>query len=197
MTINTFLRPDSSMINLLINNVIGSIGVRVVENHRFIATVRVTPATEAFAKLNPTAVEMANAPSYFGGYEVMEIGVSLSQITSGEFARMTRRNMGKSITQFLSASVVVPNGYVGVPFVPGLYTNGKDSYTWVNVTTYTDVEQQYAALFEGFDFFYDYSDSHSVYSTYNTRLKENDAMGRSLGLSTVRMNEIYRQLSGR
>ena len=194
MAIHTFYRPDNHMLNMLINHMSGTYGVKVVDGHRFIATVEVTPTTLEFARNHPNETEIVKAPSYFGGYDQMQIGVSLSQFNKEMFERMTKTSLGKNITQFMTMRTGVPTGFVPTSVV-GLYTNGGNQYCWVSEVTYTPQETEFIKLLDGFDFYYSYTDDGSVYKHWNNKWKEIEKAGHAMGLTHVRMNEIYRQLS--
>lgn len=194
MTIRTFYRPDSKLLNILINNMVGTYGVKVVDGHRFIATVEITPVVEEFARNHPNETEIVKAPSYFGNYEQMQIGISLSQFDKEMFERMTKVSLGKNITQFMTMRTGVPTGFEPTSVV-GLYTNGGNQYCWVSEVTYTAQETEFVKLLDGFDFHYAYTDDGSVYKRWNNKWKEIERLGHDMGLTYVRMNDIYRQLS--
>lgn len=196
-TITTFLRPDDSMINLMINNVCGGgDGVRVVSGHRFIIQLKLTPSTIRLEEMNPaSSTKRANLPSYFGGDRILEVGVSFSQMDAETFNHLTNPRHGKNITQYMSKIQAVTEK-LQVTQVPNLYTNGTNMYFWLVTLQRTAKEQEYASLLAGFDFHYQYTDSHEVYKRANDKLKDIKAKGRNLGLSEETMNRIFKEESG-
>lgn len=196
-TITTFLRPDARMIDLMINNTCGGgEGVRVVEGHRFIIQLKLTPATIFLEEMNPvSSTQRANLPSYFGGDEILEVGVSFSQMDAETFCRLADQRHGKNITQYMGKAQVVTQNLQATQ-VPNLYTNGTNMYYWLVTLQRTVKEQEYASMLVGFDFYYQYSDSHEVYKRANDKLKEIDSKGRALGLSQEVMDRIFKEESG-
>lgn len=193
MTIRTFYRPDSTMINLLINTMVGGcMGIKNPEGHRFIAVLHDSRTTREFAKLNEH--EESVGPTYFRSPKQIEVGVSLSQITFEEFSRLANHRNGKNCSQYFSIVTTIGNLKVTPTQVPELYV-GQYGYYWLNKVNYAEAEQVYIDLLSGFDFYYQYSDDISVYRRNNDKLKEIEAKGRALGLSDERMSEIYHQLS--
>lgn len=196
-TITTFLRPDARMIDLMIKNTCGGgEGVRVVEGHRFIIQLKITPTTILLEEMNPvSSTQRANRPSYFGGDEILEVGVSFSQMDAETFYHLANKRHAKNITQYMSKIQVVSDKLQATQ-VPNLYTNGTNMYYWLVALHRTVKEQEYASLFAGFDFYYQYSDSHEVYKRANDKLKEIESKGRTLGLSQEVMDRIFKEESG-
>ena len=195
-TITTFLRPDAHMINLIINNTCGGDGVRVVSGHRFIIQLRLTPSTIQFEEMNPaSSTKRVNRPSEFVIDEILEVGVSFSQMDKDTFNHLTNPRHGKNITQYMGKIKAVTEKLQATQ-VPNLYTNGTNMYFWLVAVQRTTKEQEYASLLAGFDFYYQYSDSHEVYKRANDKLKEIEAKGRDLGLSEETLNRIFKEESG-
>ncbi len=196
-TITTFLRPNAHMINLMINNVCGGgEGVRVVKGHRCIVQLKLTPSTIQLEETNPaSSTQRAKRPSYFGGDEILEVGVSFSQLDEKTFSHMANVRHGKSISQYMSKVQVVTEKLQATQ-VPNLYTNGTNMYYWLVPLQRSVKEQEYASLLAGFDLYYLYSDSHEVYKRANDKLKEIEAKGKDLGLSQEVMDRIFREESG-
>lgn len=195
MTINTFYRPDSSMINMLINNMVGGcIGVKNPHGHRFTAILKCTTSSEEFAKVHEH--ERSFGPSYFGSDKQLEIGVSFSQITFEEFKRLANTSNGRNCSQYFSIVNSIENLKVKPTTVPNLY-QGEYAYYWLIELKYTGAEKQFVDLLKGFDFWYDYSDDICVYQRYNKQWLKIQAEGTRLGLTGETMHRIYRELSNR
>lgn len=195
MTIRTFYRPDSTMINMLINNIVGGCyGIKEPNGHRFIAILHETCTSSEFAKVHEH--ERSKGPSYFRTPDQIEIGVSLSQITFEEFKRLANTSNGTNCSQYFSVVTTIENLKVAPTQVPELYV-GQYGYYWLKKVMRSEAEQKYVDLLKDFDFYYQYSDDGAVYKRNNEKLKQIDLQGAGFGLSTERMNEIYRELSSR
>lgn len=195
MTIHTFYRPDSSMLNMLINTLVGAgEGVKAPHGHRFTAVLNDTGTTRAFAKVHEH--ERTTPPSYFQRTSQIEIGVSLSQITFEDFKRLANTGNGTNASQYFSVVRSLDNFKVEPTQVENLYV-GQYGYYWLERVAYVGNEQMFVDLLKDFDFYYDYSDDLNVYKRYNNRWEEIKKEGSVMGLSLTRMNEIYRELSVR
>lgn len=194
MTIRTFYRPDSATINLLINNMVGGQeGLKNPNGHRFIAVLRVTPASENFAKLNEH--ERSTGPSYFGSAPQIEIGISLSQITEEVFKRLANTSNGKNCSQYFGVVSSIDNLKVEATSVPNLYV-GQYAYYWLSKPTRTATEEKFAGLLKGFDFYYAYSDDSRVYRNGVARWDAIYKQGQAMNLSNDTMNRIFREEAG-
>lgn len=196
-TITTFLRPDSHMLNLMINNTCGGgEGVRVIAGHRFVIQLELTPATEHLEKMNPSSsTARAKLPSYFGGGEILEVGVSFSQMDAETFNRISDTRHGKNISQYFGKIKTVTDKLHATQ-VPNLYSNGKNTYFWLTKYSRTANEQNYASLLAGFDFYFQYSDDLAVYKAASVKLNEIETKGRHLGLSEETMKRIFKEEGG-
>lgn len=195
MTIKTFYRPDEDMLSMLVVNVAGAVdSLRVVEGHRSIITVNITPSTLAFEALNPEGTARANLPVWSGGEEVMEIGVSFSQMTEERFRRLAEQVRHRNFGHYVGLVTSLNANHKSTK-VKGLYTNAGKSYDWLISRERTEAEQKYAELLKGFDFYYLYSDSFSIYKNAKAKLDAIEAEGVALGLTLDRMNQIFQEES--
>lgn len=191
MTIRTFYRPDNSMVDLLINNLVGGcLGIKETNGHRFIAVLKRTASTERFATVHEH--ECTKGPSYFGADDQIEIGVSLSQITFEQFARLANKSNGRNCSQYFGVVTSIDNLKVTATSVPNIY-QGVYGYYWLKEVKRTPLEQRFADLLNGFDFYYQYSDDINVHRRWDKRLEEIKAQGASMGLSTDVMLRIYKE----
>lgn len=195
MTIKTFYRPDENMLAMLVSNIAGAVDcLRVVEGHRCLITVNVTPYTLVFEELNPEGTERTKLPIYFGGSEVIDIGVSLSQMTEERFRRLVEQSVQRNFSHYIGLVTSLNNNHKPTK-VKGLYTNADKSYVWLIKRDRTVAEQKYAELLKGFDFYYQYSDSFSVYKNAKAKLDVIEAEGFKLGLTLDKMNQIFQEES--
>ena len=197
MTIRTFYRPDSSMLNMLINTVeyASGNGFEVVDGHRFIATVKKTATTDAFAKLHPGETEILTVTHWFGDEQFYLIGVSFSQLTKEVFERLAQQRTS-NIGHFVRILNELTDAWHPTS-VADLYTDGKHQYGWYVPGMYTGNELTFVQLLNGFDFHYEYTDDSSVYNKWNNKWKDIKKQGDALFIAEDRMNEIYRQLANR
>lgn len=194
MTIHTFYRPDSAMINTLINNMVGANeGIKNPNGHRFTAILKVTGSSEALAKLNEH--ERSTGPSYFGSAPQIEIGVSLSQITLDDFKRLANTSNGTNCSQYFSIVSSIDHLKVEPTQVPNLYV-GQYGYYWLNKIARTGNEAKFAELLKGFDFYYEYSDDSRIHRNGDKLWNDIRAQGKDMGLSDDTMNRIYREEAG-
>ena len=195
MTIKTFYRPDENMLAMLVSNIAGAVdSLRVVDGHRYIITVNITLSTLVFEALNPEGTMRTKLPIWAGGEEVLEIGVSLSQMTEERFRRLVEQSHQRNFSHYVGLVTSLNNNHKPTK-VRGLYTNTDKSYAWLIKRERTEAEKKYAELLKGFDFYYEYRDSFSVYKNAKAKLDVIEAEGFKLGLTLDKMNQIFQEES--
>lgn len=204
MTIRTFYRPEETMLEML---AVYGLNIKSINGHHCVISVVDNALTQEFLRNNPDGCEVIKMEvEPFPAYNVINVGVSLSQFTIDDFKKLNGSKLSSAF-QFTNLNVRPWNGaktlreVLKPTQVPDLYiAPSETAYMWHDGSPkeeYTVLETKFVELLNGFDFYYDYSDDLSVYRRWNNKWEEIQKQGSELGLSNTRMNEIYRQLSGR
>lgn len=213
LDIKTFLRADDEMLDLLLPQVttgyhfkghwaVWLIPTNVV-NNEVKAWMEHQPA-DSFATcryigfvdgLKACNIDETTYTTY------LAIGVSLSMLTRDQIQRLIRSKGSLSIVE---ADVTLP-GYDATKN-PNLFTQGSTGFLYTSryqpmqrVITETvsdsnlDLEQKFLDSLEGHDFWYEYSDSLSVYKAGKAREEEIKRAGVEMGLANSEVERLYKQ----
>lgn len=214
LDIKTFIRADDAMLDLLLPQVttgyhfkehwaVWLIPTNIV-NNEVKAWMEHQPA-DSFATcryigfvdgLKACSIDETSYTTY------LAIGVSLSMLTRDQIQRLIRSKGSLSIVE---ADVTLP-GYDATKN-PNLFTQGSKGfmYTSRRKVEYVKIEvpppdesklalaQKFLDSLEGHDFWYDYSDSLSVYKVGKARADDLKRAGRELGLTGAEVDRLYNQ----
>lgn len=214
LDIKTFIRADDAMLDLLLPQVTTGYHFKDHWAIWLIPTNKVTTEVKEWLGYQPAnsydtcryigfvdGLKSCNADeTTYATY--LAVGVSLSMLTRDQIQRLIRSKGSLSIVE---ADVTLP-GYDATKN-PNLFTQGSKGfmYTSRRKVEYVKIEvpppdeskmalaQKFLDSLEGHDFWYDYSDSLSVYKAGKARADDLKRAGRELGLTAVEVENLYNQ----
>lgn len=202
MTIRTFYRPEKTMLEMLAAY---GMNIKSIDGHHCVISVVDNALTQEFLRNNPDGCEVIKmVVEPFPAYNVIHVGVSLSQFTFDDFKKLSESKLSSAF-QFTNLNVRPWNGdktlreIIKPTQVEGLYiAPSETAYMWHDgtpVNQFTTLETEFIKLLDGFDFYYSYSDDLSVYRRWDKKWEEIKTQGEKMGLSHNRMHQIYQHLS--
>ena len=211
--VKTFLRADDAMLDLLLPHVSCGYPVKGHWAVWLIPTNKVPDEVKTWLQHQPVdAYDTCRYIGFVDGLKSCEvndptytthlaIGVSLSTLDREQIQRLIR---GKGLLSIVEADVSRP-GY-DVTKNPNLFTQGSTGFLYTSryqpmqrVITETvsdsnlDLEQKFLDSLEGHDFWYEYSDSLSVYKAGKAREEEIKRAGVEMGLANSEVERLYKQ----
>ena len=213
INVKTFLRADDAMLDLLLPHVSGGYPVKGHWAVWLIPTNKVPEEIKTWLQHQPA--DAYDTCRYIGFIEGLKscsvneigyvtylaIGVSLSALNREQIQRLIRTKGSLSV---IEANVTLP-GY-DVTKNPNLFTQGSTGFLYTSryqpmqrVITETvsdsnlDLEQKFLDSLEGHDFWYDYSDSLSVYKAGKARAEDLKRAGCEMGLTGAEVERLYNQ----
>lgn len=202
--IKTFYRPDNGLIELLNKRLYA---VHDIQGHRFTAVFLDGDHDVATFCANHDHVigdfsyndVMGHAKhNYKGLSRYVFVGISLKEISGKQYGMLNKRNpnvFAAGMFNGINPLAIKTNN-------PNLYIWGGN-YVWAEplksevlpsgelLDLHNTQELEFVKSLEGFDFWYSYSDSLSVYRAGEARQKEIIEKGVGLGLTKKRAEELY------
>ena len=211
LDIKTFLRADDAMLDLLLPHVTAGYHFKDHWAIWMIPTENVTDETKEWLSYQPA--KSFDTCRYIGfiegikscsvneiGYVTyLAIGVSLSALNREQIQRLIRTKGSLSV---IEADVTLP-GY-DVTKNPNLFTQGSTGFLYTSrykaeltlapkEESSSDLAKKFLDSLEGHDFWYDYSDSLSVYKAGKARAEALKRAGCEMGLTGDEVERLYNQ----
>lgn len=211
LDIKTFIRADDAMLDLLLPQVTTGYHFKDHWAIWLIPTNKVTTEVKEWLGYQPAnsydtcryigfvdGLKSCNADeTTYATY--LAVGVSLSMLTRDQIQRLIRSKGSLSIVE---ANIEIGD-YTSTKN-PNLFTQGSAGFMYtprfksLPVAPVADesklaLNQKFLDSLEGHDFWYDYSDSLSVYKAGKARADDLKRAGRELGLTAVEVENLYNQ----
>ena len=213
INVKTFLRADDAMMDLLLPHVSCGYPVKGHWAVWLIPTNKVPDEVKTWLQHQPVdAYDTCRYIGFVDGLKSCEvndptytthlaIGVSLSTLDREQIQRLIR---GKGSLSIVEADVSRPG--FDVTKNPNLFTQGSTGFLYTSryksaQTAVTETEsesklvlkQKFIDSLKGHDFWYDFSDSLSVYKAGKARAEDLKRAGRELGLTGAEVEQLYNQ----
>jgi hypothetical protein len=211
INVKTFLRADDAMLNLLLPHVSCGYPVKGHWAVWLIPTNKVPDEVKTWLQHQP--VDVYDTCRYIGFVDGLKscevndptytthlaIGVSLSALDREQIQRLIR---GKGSLSIVEADVSRPG--FDVTKNPNLFTQGSTGFLYTSrykaeltlapkEESSSDLAKKFLDSLEGHDFWYDYSDSLSVYKAGKARAEALKRAGCEMGLTGAEVERLYNQ----
>lgn len=192
-TIKTFIRLDEDVWALLSNQKFLT-NVKVIGHHAIWASEDI-PAIREWLNYQPKDSYFTSKFNYdympvnkTTGNERIYIGVSLSQASAELLAKVSKSKLSLRCLahEFYVSQTATVN--------PNLFTS-DDGWWWVKPNLSDETINIVRDLLKHHDFYYEYSDSHSVYQNGDKQFKTAKSAALAVGVCSEDFLKVYRDIS--